>query len=100
MSIKFNNITFKQLQETWEFKLHSGKILELWKEFISTLPSDLEKQVRNANYTLYNANEHVKENLKIGQIPFVFEVPYEPDDIQDKFSTYANDFIIVTNLRT
>lgn len=98
MAIKLNNITFKQLQETWEFKLHSGKILELWKEFISTLPSDLTTQLEDSNYTLYNADENVKMMMKRGQIAFVFEIPYEPQDLQERFNKYASEFIIVTNL--
>lgn len=96
--MKLNNITFKELQETWVYKLHSGKILELWQEFVSPLPLDLQDQLRNANYTLYNAGESIKKDLKVGQVPFVFEVPYESDYIQDKFNEYAAKFIIVMNL--
>lgn len=99
MGIKYNNITFKQLQETWKDKLHSGKILELWKEFLLTLPTELSQKVNKSNYTLYNANEEIKSSLEIGQIPFVFEVPYEPNDVRDEFDKYAKDFIIVTNLK-
>lgn len=98
MEIKYNNITFRQLEETWKAKLHSGRILELWKEILVTLPPSLAKRLKNANYTLGDADKNIKKNLKAGQIPFVFEIPYEETSLQDEFNTYASKFIIIMNL--
>lgn len=98
MGNKYNNITFKQLQETWKDKLHSGRILELWNEFLTLIPSHLASEVNDVNYTLWDADKSIKKNLKIGQIPFVFEIPYEDISLQEEFNFYASKYIIVMNL--